>query len=105
MYVDERCPFATGDNIAAHHVWTVEVRQIDAPSLWSFPDDQDRPAPCAPLESVVISRDLTTSYPNMLWYYAWSVTLVSVRTIWSKPRTCTSQMAWASPNPRLLHML
>ena len=61
--------------------------------------------PCTPLAYFVISRKHNTPYPNMLWHYAWSVTLVSIITMKLKPLIYTAWMASASPNPCPLRML
>ena len=33
--------FAAGDDLADHQVWHVEACRLDAPYLWSVPDEQD----------------------------------------------------------------
>ena len=51
LFSDQRGPFAAGDDLASHHIWTVEARQLHAPSLGPVSDNQAQ----YPLHAVISS--------------------------------------------------
>ena len=102
VFSDERGPFS-GDELAAHHIWLVKVRQLDAPSLMLVPDNRSISILCV----AVRRRDRlqahhSVSHPVLTIHM--SVILVSIRIIIPKPPIHATWKAYKIPKPQPLRI-